>query len=121
MVVVRPSRHTHGFTEKHDTFTLSAFGPECRRQLELCGAASGRDTDKVKATGLTPVASTKVEAPAFDQAELVLECRKIYRDKIDPGNFLADDIEANYKGSDYHTVYFGEILAIHGVAKYRRR
>jgi flavin reductase (DIM6/NTAB) family NADH-FMN oxidoreductase RutF len=117
--VVRPSRHTHRFMDTYDTFTLCAFPPEYQDALMLCGTKSGRDTDKVKETGLTPIDSSQVAAPGFDEAELILECRKLYRDEFKPQLFLDSRIEPNYNGSDYHTVYFGEIVGISGVEKYR--
>ena len=118
-IVVRPSRHTYQFTEACDDFTLSGFGDGQRDALNLCGTKSGRDVDKVAAAGLTAIPSTQIASPAFDEAELILECRKIYRDKFSPDKFLSDDIETNYNGSDYHVIYFGEIVAIHGAKKYR--
>jgi flavin reductase (DIM6/NTAB) family NADH-FMN oxidoreductase RutF len=117
-VVVRPTRHTHGFMEGADTFTLCAFAPEHRSILAYCGSHSGRDVDKVEATGLTPIDSTAVAAPGFDQAELIVECRKIYRDRFKPDRFLADDIEPHYPDKDYHDVYYGEIVAVQGTADY---
>lgn len=121
MVVVRPSRFTFTFIEAHDTFTLSAFPGEYKDQLTLCGTRSGRTFDKIKACGLTPISSSAVAAPGFDEAELILECRKMYYDDIEPTHFLAGHIEANYRGHDYHRMYFGEIVAVQGTADYLRK
>ena len=57
-VVVRPSRYTRGFMEAYDSFTLSAFPEEQREALNLLGTRSGRDGDKIAASGLTPESST---------------------------------------------------------------
>jgi len=118
--VVRPHRYTYSFMEKYDTFTLCAFPPEYHGALNICGTKSGRDTDKIKETGLTPIPSLKVAAPGFEEAELSIECRKIYRDVFNPARFLDPTIDANYKDKDYHAVYFGEILCISGTPKYSR-
>ncbi len=118
MVVVRPSRYTYEFIDKHPDFTLCVLPGEYKDQLTLCGTRSGRSVDKVKATGLTPVKSAAVAAPGFDEAELILECRKMYYDDIEPSHFLAAHIESNYNGRDYHRMYFGEILAVHGTSAY---
>ena len=120
VVVVRPSRHTYAFMERSDSFTLCIFPEEFREQLNLCGTQSGRLVDKVRACGFTPVPSTVVDAPGFEEAELIVECRKIYFDDLKPANFLADYIESNYQGQNYHRMYFGEIAAIHGIDAYRR-
>jgi flavin reductase (DIM6/NTAB) family NADH-FMN oxidoreductase RutF len=117
-VVVRPSRYTYQFIEQHEAFTLCAFSEVYRPALQLLGTRSGRDGDKVAQSGLTPIASTKIAAPGFAEAELILECRKIYSDDMRPAQFLAPDIDANYPARDYHRIYFGEILAILGTASY---
>jgi len=118
MVVVRPHRHTHGFTERYDSFTLSAFPEKYRPALDWCGSHSGREGDKARAAGITPEAARVVKSPAFVEANLVVECRKTYFDTLEPGHFLAEWIGENYPEKDYHTMYFGEIVAISGTAKY---
>ena len=117
-VVVRPSRHTHDFMERHDTFTLCAFPAEQKKALTLCGTKSGRDLDKVAASGLTPIASSSIAAPGFDEAELIIECKRIYTDTMKPEQFEADFIEPEYKGSDYHTITFGQIMAVSATPDY---
>jgi flavin reductase (DIM6/NTAB) family NADH-FMN oxidoreductase RutF len=52
---IRPTRHTYSFVEKAASFTLSFFDEQHRKALTFCGTHSGRDTDKIAATGLTPV------------------------------------------------------------------
>lgn len=118
MVVVRPSRYTYEFMEKYPSFTLSLFPPGYAKKLNYCGSNSGRDVDKIKECGLTPIASSNVEAPAFDEAELIVECKKIYFDDYKPERFLDKTIDTNYRVKDYHRIYFGQIEAIQGVDKY---
>lgn len=117
-VVVRPTRHTHKFMEEYRDFTVCAFPRKYRKALQICGTKSGRDTDKIKEAGLMPEASSKIKSPAFREAELAIQCRKIYCDDFKPENFLSDEIEDNYPKKDYHRMYFGEILAIKGTRKY---
>ena len=105
---VRPTRYTYEFLEREDTFTLSFFPNESTRQaLTLCGRVSGRDTDKIADAGLT--LRTDAEAPFFDEASLVLVCRKVAVQDIDPNGFLDDSIHGHY-ADDYHRVYIGEII-----------
>lgn len=115
-VVVRPSRHTFGFIESGADFTLCAFPAEYRSALALLGSKSGRDGDKIKEAGLTPRASALVASPAYAQANLVIECRKIYADAFKSENFLDPSIEENYPDKSYHHLYIGEVLAIGGKA-----
>ena len=108
--VVRPSRHTYGFMEREKYYTLSFLGTEFRHALQICGSRSGRDTDKVAEAGLTP--RFDAPAPYFDEAQLVLVCRKLYTSDIDPENFLDGTIETHYNGGDYHRMYLGEIVKV---------
>jgi flavin reductase (DIM6/NTAB) family NADH-FMN oxidoreductase RutF len=119
-IVVRPGRYTHEFTEEFGSFTLSVLPEEHRKAVMLLGTKSGRDGDKIAEAGLTPTAASTVVAPAFDEAELILECRKIYRQEMDPEGFLEAEIDTNYPAKDYHTIYFGEIVAVQGVERYRQ-
>ncbi|MDZ4159574.1 MAG: hypothetical protein U1B80_07275, partial [Anaerolineaceae bacterium] len=84
LAVVRPTRYTFQFINRYDTFTLCAFPESCRPALDLLGTRSGRDGNKIAAAGLTPVAATQVAAPVFAEAELTLECRKLYWDDVHP-------------------------------------
>ena len=113
-VVVRPIRYTYQFTEKFDSFTLCAFPKKYKKALNILGTKSGRDGDKIKDAGLTPIASTEIAAPGFSEAELIIECRKIYWQDLDPANFLDKSIDKNYPLKDYHRIYFGEIIKILG-------
>ncbi|HEY9113967.1 MAG TPA: flavin reductase, partial [Bacteroidales bacterium] len=87
VVVVRPTRFTFEFMEKYDTFTLSSFNKSYKKDLNILGSKSGRDGDKIAETKLTVVPSTLVAAPTFKEAELIVECRKIYADDFEPENF----------------------------------
>lgn len=107
-IFIRPQRYTYEFTEKYDDFTLSFFSEEYRKALQLCGTKSGRDLDKVKASGLTAL-ETKSGNVFFEEAKLVIECRKIYSDDIDPAMFIEKGIQKNYPDHDYHRMYFGFI------------
>jgi flavin reductase (DIM6/NTAB) family NADH-FMN oxidoreductase RutF len=113
-VVVRPTRYTLGFMQKYPDFTVCAFPKQYHKALEIMGSKSGRDIDKVAKTGLTPCAVSTVGAPAYAEANLVFECRKIYSDVFHPEAFLEPKIEENYPRKDYHIIFYGEILAVSG-------
>jgi len=119
MVVVRPSRYTYGFMERYPTFTLCAFPGEYRSALNLLGSRSGRDGDKIAASGLTPTALEGVDSPAYEEAELVIACRKLYWSDIDPAHFCDPALDAHYPKMDYHRQYLAEILFVRGIEAYR--
>jgi len=119
VMVVRPTRFTFGFMNRYDTFTLTAFDKKFKKDLNLLGTKSGRDGDKIAETRLTPISSTVVPAPTFREAELIVECKKMYWDDFRPEHFLNPSIKTKYPKKDYHRMYFGEVVLISGEDKYR--
>lgn len=119
-VVVRPTRHTDLFMKKYDSFTVTAFSEHYRDKLKYFGSVSGRDENKIEKSELTLVKSELVECPSFAEAELSIECRKIYSSNFLSEEFLDKDIEKSYPEKDYHNVYFGEVLRIKGTDSYKK-
>lgn len=118
VVAVRPTRHTYLFMEKYPDFTVTAFPIAHKKALNILGTRSGRDVDKKAATELTAISATKVASPTFAQAELSIECVKIYWQDLDPSHFLDPVIENSYPKKDYHRIYYGEIVAVQGTDDY---
>ncbi len=109
---VRPERHTFGFIERADNYTLSFFSDEYKDALKLCGTKSGKNTDKPKEAGLTPKILPNGTV-SFEEASLILSCRKVYADTIKPENFLVQHIIDNvYNKEGFHKMYIGEITQI---------
>lgn len=108
-VYIRPQRYTEEFLNSNDYFSLSFYKPEDKKRIHgVCGSKSGRDIDKVKECNLTPCFDEK--APYFDEAELVLICKKVAKSKFDPKDFLDSSIEKDwYPQKDFHYIYYGAI------------
>ena len=107
---IRPSRYTYEFLEKNNSFSLSFFPEKFRKALAICGSKSGRDGDKIKAAGLTPVSSTE-KTIYFEEARLVLVCHKLYSEDLKSQRFLCADIFSHYPEQDIHRMYIGEIIS----------
>ena len=99
-VFVRPERYTHEFIEANERFTLSFYGENFRKALQLCGSKSGRDTDKVAATGLTPV-TLESGAITFAEARLTLDCRKLFKTSMEEANFIDKELVENWYGGSH--------------------
>lgn len=110
MVAVRDSRHTFGIIEKADDFTVSVPSVDMKKELIFCGTKSGRDVDKFKACNLTVSKSHEVISPIIDTPGLHFECKIVLKTPMNP-DYLIDAYEKLYPEKDYHTLYFGEILA----------
>ena len=107
-VFVRPQRYTYTFMEAQPYFTVAVLPDSMKQAVHgICGSQSGRDIDKTAATGLTPVFDP--HCVYFEQAEIVLVCRKLYADDLRPEKFVDTAIiDQCYRG-DFHRVYVGEI------------
>lgn len=110
LIAVRPTRYTFEFLERNEYFTLCWLGSQYRKALEICGSVSGRHVNKVADAGLHPIQGSQEGMVAFKEAELIMECRKIYFQDITPANFQDDRLEDWYPEKDYHRFYIGEIL-----------
>ena len=109
---VRESRYTFEFMNSNPVFSLSFFADGYRNALQYCGTYSGRDVDKAAETGLSPVEiqADQLQSVTFDEARLVLLCKKLYEQDFDPACIVDETVELNYPQGDYHRFYVGEIL-----------
>ena len=109
-IFVRPERYTHEFLERNVSLTLSFYPDEHRKALQICGSLSGRDTDKVALSGLSPV-SLPGGVVTFEQARLTLQCRKLFKTEMRDANFLDRSIVEKWYGepNGFHSVYVVEI------------
>ncbi len=109
-VFIRPERYTHEYIEQSSHLTLSFLGEENRSILNFCGTKSGRDVNKVEATGLRPL-TTPGSQVTYEQARLTLECRKLYKTHMQPDEFIdKSNLEKWYgERGGLHDVYVVEI------------
>ncbi len=113
-VFIRPQRHTFGFAEENNNLTLSFFDETHRAALAHCGKASGRDGDKVKACGLTPIADSDADGRfvRFEEARMVLKTKKLYHQLLDEKSFTDSAPLSNYAAGDFHMMYVCEIKEV---------
>lgn len=106
-IFIRPQRYTFEFVENNDYYSVCFLEDGNRNILSFCGSKSGRNINKIKETGLSPIFDSK--APYFEQSKLTLICRKIHGQFLDPSCFLDKNINLEYKNNDYHKMFIGEI------------
>ena len=109
---IRPQRFTRQFVEKEEIYTLSVYDEKYREDLKFLGSVSGKDDrDKVKKTSLTPM---EIEnTMAFEEANIIFVCKKLYIGRIEGNNFLNEEIKnENYPLKDFHYTYISEILKV---------
>lgn len=112
VVLVRPSRYTFDCLEHSGDFTVNVMPAEQRHVVAHCGGHSGRDGDKLEATGVHACPSTKISSGGIAEASVIIECRTAHFNDVQ-GPQLGEAITSNYyPDGDFHRVYFGEVLAV---------
>ncbi len=111
MVAVRLSRHTFGIIESAKDFTVTVPAGGMEKEVAFCGSKSGRDGDKFKKCNLETTAGRRVASPTIKTRGRHYECRIVYKSAMDPSHLDKDYDSSLYPQKDYHTLYFGEILA----------
>ena len=94
-ISLRSATYTHGCVMAAKAFCVNIPRQAQAVQTDYFGMASGRDTDKFAAAGLTPVKSDLVNAPYIAEYPVVLECK------------LAHVVELGL-----HTQFVGEIVDV---------
>lgn len=108
-VYVRHSRHTYGYVENNDTFTLTMLKPGHEDALKLAGSKSGRDMDKLKESGLT--AAVVDGCPTFEEAAYTIVCKKMYAGDLVAEQAIGETFGKVYEDPDYHKMYIAEIVS----------
>ncbi len=118
-VYLHPARYTRDFVAAADTFTVSFFPPERKKALGILGSRSGRDGDKVAASGLTPMPVG--DSVGFREAGMTFLCRKIYQHQFAKEG-IAPEIREYYRANpgaypvdengewQPHWVFIGEVI-----------
>lgn len=110
-IVIRQSRYTKEFVDKSDSFSLTFFDKNFKKQLGYLGSVSGRDEDKITKLDL-PVEYSD-ETPYFANANMAVFCKKLYAQEYKPEYFIDTNLTAEcYPKGDYHTLYIAEISKV---------
>ncbi len=94
-VSLRKATYSYGNIVLRKAFTVSIPGERNIREADYFGMVSGKNEDKFKATGLTPVKGAMADAPYVGEFPFVIECR------------LLQTVEIGL-----HTQFIGEIMDV---------
>ena len=114
---VRESRHTKKLVDANREFTINVpLGAIDKNIIAVCGTKSGRDMDKFKELGLETEPGMTVSVPGIRQLPLTLECKVLYQQDQESSAIDSACLQRYYtpgtrNGTDFHTVYIGEITA----------
>ena len=74
-ISVRPSRYSYKMIEDTGEFVINLTNESLVKACDYCGVVSGRDVDKFKKTGLTPIPMEHVRAMGIRESPVNMECR----------------------------------------------
>lgn len=94
-VSIRKATYTYGNVVEREAFTINIPSEEYIRAADYFGMVSGKNEDKLRTIGLTPVKGDHVNAPYIKEFPLVLECKLIRTVEI-----------------GLHTQFIGEIMDV---------
>jgi flavin reductase (DIM6/NTAB) family NADH-FMN oxidoreductase RutF len=111
MVAVRPTRHTFGIIEKAQDFTVTIPSGDMSKAIAFCGTKSGRDVDKFKMCNLETADGRNVASPIIKMSGIHYECKIVLKSAMNAAFLDKEYDKSLYPQKDYHTLYFGEIVA----------
>lgn len=74
-ISVRPERFSYPLIMENMEFTINLTTAEMAEATDWAGVRSGRDYDKWKETGLTPLPGVAVASPTIMESPLSIECK----------------------------------------------
>jgi flavin reductase (DIM6/NTAB) family NADH-FMN oxidoreductase RutF len=95
-IAIRKTRYSHHIISESGEFVVNIASEDQLRAVDFCGVVSGKEVDKFKEAGLTPLRAKKVNVPLIKECPINLECSVRYTLEL---------------GS--HDLFVGEVLATH--------
>ena len=114
--ILRADRYTLEMIQKEQTYTMSYFTSEYKKQMLFLGSKSGRDSEKMKEVELTSVQTPSGDM-SFREARLIIECKLTALTTANPDDFYTqetkDYINEAYKEANvFRKLVFGEITHV---------
>jgi len=137
-ISVRPSRYSHHMILETGGFVINLTTRALVRATDYCGVRSGRDVDKWKEAGLTPMRSDAVDAPCIAECPVNIECRVSQVIRLGSHDMFLANVEAVHAQEAYmdekgrffldraqpvvysHGIYYALAVKMISVNKYNR-
>jgi len=74
-ISVRPERHSYNIIKKNKEFVINLTTEQLARITDFNGVKSGKNIDKFKETGLTPVKTKKINSVLIEESPVNIECK----------------------------------------------
>lgn len=100
-ISVRPERYSYPILKETGEFVINLTTKELAFATDYCGVKSGRDVDKFKEMGLTPIPAKEIAAPMIQESPVNIECK--VRQILPLGS---------------HDMFLADVVAVHADEKY---
>ena len=112
-IFIHPYRYTHKLLENSEYFTINFFSAEYKDKVMYFGTVSGEDENKIEKSGLSTIELENYNTFCFEEAKLVLICKKLYVDTFKKDLFLyKEDYMEDEELGILHKFYIGEIVEV---------
>jgi len=95
-ISIRPSRYSHQLISSSREFVVNMPTADQLRAVDYCGMVSGRDVDKFKATGFTPIPGTRIKTPLIKECPVNMECQVKHIISLGAHDLFVAEIVANH-------------------------
>ena len=100
-ISLRPERYSSPIIKDTGEFVINLTTRQLAFATDYCGVKSGREVDKFKELGLTPLSAKEVRAPLIAESPVNIECR--VRQVMPLGS---------------HDMFLADVAAVHADEKY---
>ncbi|MDE6399192.1 MAG: flavin reductase [Clostridiales bacterium] len=108
---VREGKRSHEVIEKEKSFAISVPKTDMRNEIVRCDHMSGYAVNKFEELHLHPKRARCIPAYVLGECGLILECKVLFAASAQNG-YVSDSLASEmYTGKDFHTMYFGEVVA----------
>jgi len=114
---LRANRFTLEKIRETGTYTMCYFPDQYKGDIMQFGMKSGRNTDKMAQTKLTPM-MTPDGYPAYAEAKIIIECKLIAASTVSKDEFYTEEAKTFLQegfddAKDWHKLVYGEITKIY--------
>ena len=113
VTVLRPQRYTKEFIDQSESFTLSFYDDTFKKDLSYLGRVCIFQAQCYSEISCLTNPTDANGIPFFEEAKIVLICKKLYSQPMDPEGFVDKSLDEQwYPEKDYHVLYAAEIEQI---------
>lgn len=100
-ISVRPERYSYHMLKETGEFVINLTTKDLVWATDYCGVKSGRDVDKFKECGLTPIPAQQVKVPMIAESPVNIECKVTEVKELGSHHMFIADVVAVHVDDTY--------------------